>query len=146
MPLKRIKQPKSSLKENILEELTLFMGMKGMEDVDQVAVARRLGYKKDVFSQIKSGHSNGSAQLLVSLRLLKELTSLKENHQPAPDDLVELKERIADLEKVIKSGGAKYETLGSLRLNELSSDQREKIGAEILEVVGRHLKNGDGAH
>lgn len=103
MPLKRTLQSEKSQKEKILENLILIMEI---SDYGQLEIARKLGYSKDVFSQIKSGHSNGSTQLLSALEILRELIELKKSGVRLNVNFLEeirvMRRRLDDLEKQLR--------------------------------------------
>lgn len=106
MTIKRIAQEETSLKENILAELIAIMGLSGE---GQMAIAKRLGYTKDVFSQMKSGYSNGSPQLYAGLLLLKELTVLKQSGvRTNPDFYRELEIMKAKIEEMQRKVSPQY--------------------------------------
>lgn len=67
MTFSNTSQNKSTVKQDILDKLLL---IKEIKKCSQIEIARTLGYKKDVFSEILSGYGNGSAQLSAAMDLL----------------------------------------------------------------------------
>ncbi len=98
MPFKVRLQQKSHLKVEILEVLTV---LEGLGWRNQAEISRILGYEKDVLSRVKTEDNySGSKQLLAAMKLLQELTILRQSE--------DIKNRMAEIEKLKKSGIARY--------------------------------------
>jgi transcriptional regulator with XRE-family HTH domain len=95
MSIKETFQQENDLNGNIKETLIY---IRDTFDISQVEIATRLGYKKNYFSKVLGGFSNGSPQLLAGLLLLKEVIQY-EREADKKNEIRRLRDQIAALEK-----------------------------------------------
>lgn len=131
MTIKRIEQEETSLKQKIEEKLILVMQI---WPNGQLELAKSFGYEKDVFSQIKSGFSNGSKQLLKLLEQYIELETLKTENLI----LVEVLKNEEEMQENRRTA------LKKIRLKEVGADanstKNQRIPNQTAQAVAEFLK------
>lgn len=111
-------------KDKILNKV---LEIKRIKKLSQKEIHQILGYKNDVFSQISSGYSNGSPQLLAAITLMLENLELKKRN-------IELEQALRTIQTVKYPG---HQAGKDFQMNEVNLGNTGK--AQVMNVEQKPL-------